>query len=221
MIIPALHSVRRSALRFALGILLAAAAAPPGSPWETQIRDDGSAEILWRNSGVPLFRTLGVVLVDARGTFCARSDAAPPRRFGEVVCRATDTSWIRMRLAGLPGGAVRCSWSMHFLKAIPCAVFIALDCELHAERCEMLPPGPGGAVRRRLVTPDGTAAVVVEAGTLVEFTAQGDGKVRLRMRWRYDPFFGNRVAAAVTIVPESTEKPLAQKSGEQRGVFRQ
>lgn len=222
--ISAIRSARHSALTFAIGLLFAAstaAAPPPASPWEIRIADDGSAEILRKKSGLPLFRTLGVVLVDARGLPCARPDAAPPHRFGNSVCRATDTSRLRMRLFELPGDAVRCSWSMRFLNAIPCAVFIALDCELHAKSVEPLPPGPSGTFRRRLVSHDGDALLAVDPGAIPAFIPQGDGKVRMRMLWRYDPFFVNTVETAVTLAPKSVEKPLAQKSGEQGSVFRQ
>ena len=225
--LPSPHPIRRPALVFTLGVLLAGhvvglrAAPPPAGPlWETRIADDGSAEIRWKKSGAPLFRTLGIRLLDARGTLCADPDAAPPRRFGDLVCRATDTSRIRMRLAELPGGAVRCAWSMHFLKAIPCAELIVLDCELYATRCETLPAARDGAFRRRLVTPDGDATLSVSPGTIPESTPAGKGKVRMRMRWRYDPFFGNTIAVAVTLAPESGEKPPAQESGEDRRVLR-
>lgn len=219
--IPALRFSRHAAFGFALGVLLPAVALHAAdSPWKTRICTDGSAEILWGKSGRPLLRTLGIRLLDVRGTICADPDAAPPRRFGDLVCRATDTSWIRMRLAELPGGAIRCAWSIHFLKAIPCAELIVLDCELYAERCETLPSKIAGTFSR-LVTPDGEATLAVEPGAIASVTPQGNGRIRLRMRWRYDPFFGNRVAAAVTITPKSSEKPLAQKSGEQRSALRQ
>lgn len=214
------------AFRFAVAALIlvtALHAAPPtpAAPWTIRFRDDGSVEILWKKSGAPLFRSLGIRLLDGRGTLCADPDAAPPRRFGNTVCRATDTSRIRMRLDELPGGKLRCAWSMHFLKAIPDASLIVLDCELFAESCETLPDSPDGAARRRLVTPGGTVTLAVTPGAIPEFTPAGKGKVRMRFRWRYDTFSGNTVAAAVTLAPESGEKTFAQESGEDRRVLRQ
>ena len=231
---PVFPPMRRNPLFCSLGILFAAcslfsADAPPrrAPALAARFRSDGAAEIRWKKSGDLLFRTLGIVLIDARGTVCARPDEIPPRKFADSVSRASDTEWICLSLAELPGGAVRCSWAMRFLNAIPCAKFIVLDCELRADSCEAPPKSPGdngngGEVHRRLLsTPGGAAEIAVAPGALPEFTPEGQGKVRLRMIWRYDPACINTVGTAVTLAPSSAEEPLAQKSGEKRGALRE